>query len=85
MGNIGVGMAKKLFREALATEITMRTYDPAMDPKDLIKTSLKAQHLVEDLFDLISLDNPSNIEDFDSIVKSLATIIKEIAETMEGK
>ena len=85
MENIGIGMAKKLFRETLVTEIAMRTYDPAMDPKDLIKTSLKAQRLVEDLFDLISLDTPTHVDGFGSITKSLAVVIKEIAETMEGK
>lgn len=73
-----------LFRNALIKNVAMNTYDPAMNPEDLIYATLKAKRLVDELFDLMT-DIPNSVEDYDAITKHITKLIKDIAKTMEGE
>ena len=79
------GMAKRMFIRALVTEIAMRTYDPSMNPKDLINTTLTANKMVEKLIQLMDCASPYNTDDFEAIAKTLVTTIKNINNLMEGE
>ena len=73
-----------LFRNALIKNVAMCTYDPSMNPEDLITTTLKAKHLVDELFDAMT-DIPNSTEDYDVITKNITKILKDINTIMEGK
>ena len=73
-----------LFKNALIKNVAMRTYDPSMNPEDLVTATLAAKEHVDDLFDLM-MDIPNDIEDYDSITQHIATLIKKIAKVMEGE
>ena len=83
--NIGPGMAKQKFMEAIVTEITMKTYDPAMRPEKLIENTIAAYRKVERLTKLMKLDTPDNADVFDCIAGSTVNVMKDIVNIMEEK
>ena len=73
-----------LFRNAVIKSVAMKTYDPSMNPEELIKTTLKAKCYVDNLFDLMT-DIPCYVEDYDAVANQVVTLIKNIAKTTEGE